>query len=165
MLCPETHRAAPNEYQNKGTYETRFILVTGFRHYVRHAGLCRKHGARRAPAVWYGRLGNAVIKRHSLDRKHAIDIQVVPLSSENAIIIALQGKAVDVIVSDWISVNRQRAAGKDYCFFPYSLSVGGLYVRPDAVLPRSPIWPAASSVSRVARRIKAGCCYRHMRVC
>ena len=37
-----------------------------------------------------------------------------------------------MIVSDWIWVNRQRASGKDYTFFPYSLAVGGLYVRPDS---------------------------------
>lgn len=74
----------------------------------------------------------AVIDSHHLARKHDVDIKVVPLSSKNAVNVALQGGAVDVIVSDWIWVNRQRAEGKAYSFFPYSLSVGGLYVRPDA---------------------------------
>lgn len=74
----------------------------------------------------------AVIDRHGLDRRHGVDIEVVPLSSKNAVSVALQGDAVDIIVSDWLWVNRQRAAGKDYRFFPYSLTVGGLYVRPDA---------------------------------
>jgi len=74
----------------------------------------------------------AVIQRRGLDGKHGVDIRVVPLSSKNAVNVALQGKAVDVIVSDWIWVNRQRAVGRDYSFFPYSLTVGGLYVRPDA---------------------------------
>ena len=74
----------------------------------------------------------AVIQRRGLDGKHGVDIQVVPLSSKNAVNVALQGKAVDMIVSDWIWVNRQRATGRDYSFFPYSLTVGGLYVRPDA---------------------------------
>ncbi|MES9812742.1 MAG: ABC transporter substrate-binding protein [Candidatus Thiodiazotropha sp.] len=73
-----------------------------------------------------------VINRHQLDNKNGFAIKIVPLSSKNANSVALQGGAVDVIVSDWIWVNRQRAAGKDYTFFPYSLTVGGLYVRPDS---------------------------------
>jgi NitT/TauT family transport system substrate-binding protein len=73
-----------------------------------------------------------VILRHQLDQQNGFTIDIVPLSSKNANSIALQGGAVDVIVSDWIWVNRQRAAGKDYTFFPYSLTVGGLYVRPDS---------------------------------
>jgi NitT/TauT family transport system substrate-binding protein len=73
-----------------------------------------------------------VIQRHQLDHKNGIALKIVPLSSKNANSIALQGGAVDVIVSDWVWVNRQRAAGKEYTFFPYSLTVGGLYVRPDS---------------------------------
>ncbi len=73
-----------------------------------------------------------VVDRHQLDELNNIELKIVPLSSKNAISVALQGGAVDLIVSDWIWVNRQRAAGKDYSFFPYSLTVGGLYVRPDA---------------------------------
>ncbi|MCB1774237.1 MAG: ABC transporter substrate-binding protein [Gammaproteobacteria bacterium] len=73
-----------------------------------------------------------VIQRHGLDQANGIELQVVPLSSKNAVSVALQGDAVDVIVSDWLWVNRQRAMGRDYRFFPYSLTVGGLYVRPDS---------------------------------
>jgi NitT/TauT family transport system substrate-binding protein len=75
-----------------------------------------------------------VIIRHQLDHKNGFAIKIVPLSSKSANSIALQGGAVDVIVSDWIWVNRQRAVGKDYTFFPYSLTVGGLYVRPDSAI-------------------------------
>ncbi len=77
-----------------------------------------------------------VILRHRLDKKNGFELKVVPLSSKNANSIALQGGAVDVIVTDWIWVNRQRAAGKDYTFFPYSLTVGGLFVRPDSGIER-----------------------------
>lgn len=73
-----------------------------------------------------------VIIRHQLDKKYGFAIKIIPLSSKSANSIALQGGAVDAIVSDWIWVNRQRAAGRDYSFFPYSLTVGGLYVRPDS---------------------------------
>ncbi|KAG1715110.1 hypothetical protein GQR58_000063 [Nymphon striatum] len=42
--------------------------------------------------------------------------------------IAFQGGEADVIVSDWLWVARQRAAGKDYVFIPYSKAVGGVMV-------------------------------------
>jgi NitT/TauT family transport system substrate-binding protein len=77
-----------------------------------------------------------VITRHQLDRKNGFELKIVPLSSKNANSVALQGGAVDLIVSDWIWVNRQRASGKDYTFYPYSLTVGGLYVRPDSAIEK-----------------------------
>ena len=73
-----------------------------------------------------------VIETHALDEKQGIDLQVVTLGSKRATSVALQGGAVDVIVTDWIWVSRQRTDGRDYAFAPYSLSVGGLIVRPDA---------------------------------
>jgi len=44
----------------------------------------------------------------------------------------MQGNAIDVIVSDWIWVARQRADGKPFTFAPYSLAVGAVMVAPDA---------------------------------
>ena len=73
-----------------------------------------------------------VIESHGLDEKQGIDLHIVKLGSKRATSVALQGGAVDVIVTDWIWVSRQRAEGRDYAFVPYSLSVGGLMVRPDA---------------------------------
>ncbi|MEZ5650480.1 MAG: hypothetical protein R3E87_08010 [Burkholderiaceae bacterium] len=73
-----------------------------------------------------------VMARHGLDDAHGIEVDTTELSSTNAVVIALQGGAVDVIVSDWLWVNRQRASGKAFQFFPYSLAVGGLFVRPDS---------------------------------
>lgn len=67
-----------------------------------------------------------------LDRLHGISVEVVPLASKNATAVALQGDAADIIVTDWIWVTRQRAAGKPYTFYPYSFAVGGLMARPDA---------------------------------
>ena len=77
-----------------------------------------------------------VIETHALDEKQGIDLQVVTLGSKRATSVALQGGAADVIVTDWIWVSRQRAEGRDYAFAPYSLSVGGLMVRPDAGITR-----------------------------
>ena len=73
-----------------------------------------------------------VIKDQGLDKAEGIELEVVPLANKNATNVALQGGAVDMIVSDWIWVTRQRAEGKNYTFAPYSLAVGSVMVRPDA---------------------------------
>ena len=49
------------------------------------------------------------IQRHGLAEKHDVAIEVVPLASENALAVALQGGRVDLIVSDWLWAARQRA--------------------------------------------------------
>jgi NitT/TauT family transport system substrate-binding protein len=73
-----------------------------------------------------------VMQAHGLAAREGIDLQVVPLASTNATTVALQGGAVDLIVTDWTWVSRQRAEGRSYTFVPYSLTVGGLIVRPDS---------------------------------
>ena len=73
-----------------------------------------------------------VIQTHELAAKQGVDLQVVKFGSKRATSVALQGGGADVIVTDWIWVSRQRAEGRDYAFAPYSLSVGGLMVRPDS---------------------------------
>ncbi len=73
-----------------------------------------------------------VIREHNLDKENGVKIHPVLLGNKNATAIALQGKEVDIIVSDWIWVTRQRAAGKSYTFFPYSNAVGGILVHPDS---------------------------------
>lgn len=73
-----------------------------------------------------------VIKHHKLDSKYGIDLQITPLGGKNATHVALQGGAVDIIVSDWIWVSRQRSMKRDYSFSPYSKAVGALMVNPDA---------------------------------
>jgi len=72
------------------------------------------------------------VKHHGLDKKEGVELIVNKLSGKGASAIALQGGAVDAIVSDWIWVSRQRSSGKDYTFVPHSIAVGGLMVRPDA---------------------------------
>jgi NitT/TauT family transport system substrate-binding protein len=71
-----------------------------------------------------------VIREHALDRRHGVRVAVTELSAKSALSVALQGDAVDLIVNDWIWVARQRAAGHDYVYYPYSLAVGGLVARP-----------------------------------
>jgi NitT/TauT family transport system substrate-binding protein len=69
-----------------------------------------------------------VIKRHGLDKKYGIDLQITPLGGKSATHTALQGKSVDVIVSDWIWVSRQRSQGRDYTLSPYSTAAGSVMV-------------------------------------
>jgi len=73
-----------------------------------------------------------VIRHHEYDREYGFTLEVVPLSSKNAVNVALQGGAADVIVNDWIWVSRQRDQNKFYTFVPYSLAVGELIAHPDS---------------------------------
>lgn len=73
-----------------------------------------------------------IIQSAGLAKKHGIDLQVVPLASSDASTVALQGGAVDMIVSDWIWVTRQRAESNLYTFAPYSNAVGSVMVRADS---------------------------------
>ncbi len=59
-----------------------------------------------------------------------LDIQHV--ANPQAGKIALQSGAVDIIVSDWIWVSKQRAAGTDFSFYPYSNTAGALLVAADS---------------------------------
>jgi len=72
-----------------------------------------------------------VMQAHQLAQKRGINLKVVPLASGDASTVALQGGAVDVIVSDWIWVTRQRADGINVSFAPYSNAVGSVMVRAD----------------------------------
>ncbi len=74
----------------------------------------------------------AVIQRHGLDKANGFQLQVVELGSPNATTVALQGDAVDAIVSDWLWVAKQRETRRQYSYYPYSTAVGALLVRPDA---------------------------------
>ncbi|WP_299044834.1 ABC transporter substrate-binding protein [uncultured Tateyamaria sp.] len=68
------------------------------------------------------------IKHHGFDAAHGFDLQVQGVAGGSAAKVAFQGGEADVIVSDWLWVARQRAAGKDYVFIPYSKAVGGMMV-------------------------------------
>ncbi len=68
------------------------------------------------------------IRNNGFDTANGFEMEVIGLAGNPATQIAFQGGDADVIVSDWIWVARQRAAGKDYRFIPYSTAVGGLMV-------------------------------------
>ncbi len=69
-----------------------------------------------------------VIKKNKLDIKNGFELEVIKLASKNATSIALQANSVDIIVTDWLWVNTQRANGKDFTFYPYSKATGTLYI-------------------------------------
>lgn len=73
-----------------------------------------------------------VIKRHGLDAAEGLSVEVMPMAGKQATDVALLGGAVDAVVTDWLWVARQRAAGRDFVFAPYSKSVGGLMVAADS---------------------------------
>ncbi|MEJ6707327.1 MAG: ABC transporter substrate-binding protein [Amylibacter sp.] len=72
------------------------------------------------------------IRHNGFDHANGFDMEVQGVAGKSAAAIAFQSGEADVIVTDWIWVARQRAAGKDYVFIPYSKSVGGLMVAEDS---------------------------------
>jgi NitT/TauT family transport system substrate-binding protein len=73
-----------------------------------------------------------VIREHGLDRKHGFELEVTGLGSKNATAVALQSRAVDMIVTDFVWVARRRGHGADYVFYPHSTAAGAVMVRADA---------------------------------
>src|SRR5262249_28586707 len=78
-----------------------------------------------------------VITNHGLDRSHGVRIEPLELAGGPAAQLALQAERVDLIVSDWLWVSRERTEGGDLTFIPFSSALGGLIV------------PAASSIRDV----------------
>ena len=68
----------------------------------------------------------AVAKARGLDKAADLDIQIEELASTEAGKISLRGGAVDMIVSDWLWVARERALGDDLLFTPYSTALGAV---------------------------------------
>jgi NitT/TauT family transport system substrate-binding protein len=67
-----------------------------------------------------------VIVYHGLSEKHGVHIDTFELASVPAAQLALQADRVDVVLSDWLWVSRQRAAGSDLTFVPFSSAIGSL---------------------------------------
>jgi NitT/TauT family transport system substrate-binding protein len=72
-----------------------------------------------------------VIRHHALDAAAHITVVPVELAAAPAAQVALQAGQVDMIVVDWLWVARQRGAGADWTFVPFSNAVGAL-IAPDA---------------------------------
>ena len=73
-----------------------------------------------------------LIKELELDKKHSFKLEIIELASKNAAAVALQGGAVDLIVTDWFWVSRQRSEGRFFSFVPHSMAAGGLIAPKDS---------------------------------
>ncbi|MDZ5695822.1 ABC transporter substrate-binding protein [Chelativorans sp. M5D2P16] len=74
------------------------------------------------------------IKHHGFDIENGIDLDIVHFAGEDASNVAMLAGEVDIIVSDWLWVSRQRAMGDDLTLLPYSAAVGAIMVREDSPL-------------------------------
>lgn len=72
------------------------------------------------------------IQDNKLDEKYGFRLENRALATPQAGKIALQSGAVDIIISDWVWVSRQRSSGEDYTFSPYSTTSGSLIVPADS---------------------------------
>jgi NitT/TauT family transport system substrate-binding protein len=70
----------------------------------------------------------ATIAREGFDKANGFEMEVVELAGNDATKVALESGEVDIIVSDWLHVARQRADGQMLTFVPYSTSVGAVMV-------------------------------------
>ncbi|MCB5204946.1 ABC transporter substrate-binding protein [Neorhizobium sp. T786] len=74
------------------------------------------------------------IKHHALDVANGVEVEVVYFAGEDATNVAILGGSVDVIVSDWLWVSRQRSQGAGLTLVPYSTAVGAIMVKQEAPL-------------------------------
>ena len=73
-----------------------------------------------------------VIKRNKLDEAEGIKLEIVPYAGKQATMVAFQGGNVDIVVTDWIWVSKQRGEDKPYTFIPYSSALGAVMVEHDS---------------------------------
>jgi NitT/TauT family transport system substrate-binding protein len=96
-------------------------------------------GAAAAPKVRVGVLKFGTVsweldtlKQHEFDAANGIDLEIVEFAGEDATNVAMLAGAIDVIVSDWLWVSRQRSEGVDLTLAPYSTAVGAIMVKEES---------------------------------
>jgi NitT/TauT family transport system substrate-binding protein len=67
-----------------------------------------------------------VIRTHGLDRKFDLAIETIELASTEAGKVALKGGSVDLMLSDWLWVARERSLGDKLVFHPSSSTLGAV---------------------------------------
>jgi NitT/TauT family transport system substrate-binding protein len=68
------------------------------------------------------------MQRNGFDKQNGIELEVVPLASTDATVIALQGGSVDMIATDWLWVSRERTNGGEFSFSPFTTALGAIMV-------------------------------------
>ncbi|MCL2713508.1 MAG: ABC transporter substrate-binding protein [Alphaproteobacteria bacterium] len=76
----------------------------------------------------------ATIRSHGLDREAGLALEVTELASPEAGRIALRSGNVDILLSDWLWVSRERRAGAKLTFYPYSTALGAVMVAPGSAI-------------------------------
>jgi NitT/TauT family transport system substrate-binding protein len=82
--------------------------------------------------------GVNVMRHHALDSAAHVEIVPVEFAAAQAAQVALQAGRVDMVVLDWLWVARQRGAGADWTFVPFSNAVGALITPPDSAVHELP---------------------------
>ena len=70
-----------------------------------------------------------VLHHHNLHKKFNLDLKKVQVTNKDAAAIAFLSGTVDIFVTDWIWVSKQRYQGKKFSFLPYSSASGGLLIK------------------------------------
>jgi NitT/TauT family transport system substrate-binding protein len=78
------------------------------------------------------------IKHNGFDTANGVDVEMVYFAGEDATNVAMLAGDLDVIVSDWLWVSRQRSEGADLTLAPYSTAVGAIMVKNDAPMRALP---------------------------
>ena len=60
-----------------------------------------------------------VIRAHGLDRKFGLALESIELASTRSGKVRAKGGSVDIILSDWLWVARERSLGDSLVFYPY----------------------------------------------
>jgi NitT/TauT family transport system substrate-binding protein len=97
---------------------------------VAEPALARDGGAIRIGMLRFGTVAWEIdtARRERIDHKHGITLVPVEFASNEAAKLALQVGAVDMIVTDWPWVARQRSEGAAFSFIPYSRAVGTMMI-------------------------------------
>jgi NitT/TauT family transport system substrate-binding protein len=74
------------------------------------------------------------LKHHRFDAANGFDLEVVHFAGEDATNVAMLAGEIDIIVSDWLWVSRQRTEGSDVTLIPYSTAVGAIMVKQESPL-------------------------------
>lgn len=72
-----------------------------------------------------------VVQHNRLDRQQGYRLEQLELARRDATSVALLAGEVDTIVADWLWALRERSAGEQLVFHPYSRTLGALIVKAD----------------------------------
>jgi NitT/TauT family transport system substrate-binding protein len=78
----------------------------------------------------------ALMKARGLDKAADLEIETTELASTESGKIALEGGVVDMIVTDWLWVARERGLGDKLLFTPYSSALGAVMTAKDSPIHR-----------------------------